>query len=577
MKGLLKRKPAQAEDDLMAPPTDDEALMAAPSEDEMGDDLMAPPTEDELSEGFSDLSVDGLIEGTLSLPSTAGAMAGGLLRNVPGAGIPMATGAGIAGKSLEHGIRRLLGRGGPQTRTQQYQELMEAGASAAGGEAAGHYLTKGLGKLSEIIKPAQKENAGLIADATKRLGAKPTTGQLSASPTLRGLESSLEQSPSLSGALTRRETGPVREAITDSMENVFSGATPLQPSETGSLVKEGIKSRLASRAAPLSESFDNIRASTEFIDVRPKSAEGVARNLEREFGRFPDLPDSKLASQISGSIRAIKTADDIKELKTRVGRMMNSALDGSPEMSVLNSTYKKLSNMEERSIIRSALESASNKKQGKEIAKGLMNELKGARAGWKKIFEDVGDIGKGSGVAKGDVNNVDYFFSKLDQIPDEKVADTLFKLGNRKYLQKFKEVFPQEFDMLKDARLRSIRDKATTKNGLSPRMFLNEIKGLEPKTKDLLFGEKAAQVVDDIETVVNSLPDKIGPSGSPQGIEFLDFNLLNPANYLRELGRASQYGILKAPNAPSQAIGRLGQQKNAPLYKGLIQRQLERE
>ena len=97
-----------------------------------------------------------------------------------------------------------------------------------------------------------------------------------------------------------------------------------------------------------------------------------------------------------------------------------------------------------------------------------------------------------------------------------------------------------------------IRSDAEIKGDLDPGKLLRNIKSMEYDTRVLLFGEENADNLNKMQTIINSLPNKMGPSGTPQGWEFT--KIFSLGGLMNEFSRMAQYGSLKmkAPNLPNQ-------------------------
>ena len=100
-----------------------------------------------------------------------------------------------------------------------------------------------------------------------------------------------------------------------------------------------------------------------------------------------------------------------------------------------------------------------------------------------------------------------------------------------------------------------IRKAVEVKGEVNTVKLLKAVKGMEPKTRELVFGVDSSTVMKNLETVVNSLPNKMGPSGTPQGMEFADF--FSPSFWIKEPAKLAQYGIYKGAGAINKAGGML--------------------
>lgn len=509
-----------------------------------------------------DVSAKGLLKGSLNTLPMIGALGGGAIGSAAG---PFGTvgGAGLGaagGKSLQNILESAL-LDEEKSRSDIYLDPIKAGLEGATAEGAGQLLAGGARGAAEMlrsgakIKPAASE----ITAATRSLGAEPTAGQLSSSRIVQGLESSLEQSPTVGGYLARKQITPVREAIETGSENVFKNVPSVQPSEVGNQFKQQFRGLIANRLEPISKTYDKIRESTEFIDINPTSLKRVANNI-RNSEKFKSSSGYNIVNQTADDLEKVASVDDLKSLRSSVGKRMSNPMLDNEARGALNNIYAKLSSLEQNTIMREAVKQARTSGEGAEIGLNLVGELKGANASYKGVMQDLGLIGKGSGVSK-KVGSIENFLTKIDEIPDEKIVDTFFKTNNRKALTDLKKINPEGFESLRVAKLDQLRKASETNGQISPAKLLRNFRNMEPATRELVAGPQASKLLSDLEIVVNSWPAKAGPSGTPQGLELMNMgNLLNPLQWGKEATRLGQYGLLKSVGGFENTAGLL---KNA--------------
>lgn len=506
-----------------------------------------------------DVSPRGLLKGSLETLPTIGAIGGGAL-GTAGGPLGMLGGAGLgaaAGKSLQNiGEKYLLDE--DKSRSDIYLDPIKSGLEGATAEGAGQLLSAGARGAADMLRAGAKikPNAGEITAATRSLGAEPTAGQLSNSRMVQGLESSLEQSPTIGGFLARKEINPARKAIETGTENVFKDVPMIQPSDVGNQFKQQFRGLISNKLEPISKTYDKIRESTEFIDVNPTSLKRVSNNI-RNSEKFKSSSGYNIVNQTADDLEKVTSVDDLKSLRSSVGKRMNSPLLDNEAKSALSNMYGKLSSLEQNTIMREAVKQARNSGEGAEIGLNLVGELKGANSAYRGVIQDLGLIGKGSGVSK-KVGSIENFLTKIDEIPDEKIVDTFFKTNNRKALTDLQRVNPEGFESLRMAKLDQLRKSSEVNGQVSPARLLKNFRNMEPKTRELVAGPQASKILSDLETVVNSWPAKAGPSGTPQGLEIQNMlNVLNPLQWGKEAARLGQYGLLKSIGGLDSAAGLL--------------------
>lgn len=511
--------------------------------------VSSKPTKPE-SGGF----VKGAFESAPMTMGAAGAMVGGTA-GAPFMGVGAIPGGligGSAGSALGSAIRS-FGRkyvyDEPETRQEYYgnlgKETVMGLASEMGGQAAGKalgFVGKGLTGLF-----GSKPNAEVISESAKRLGTKATPGMTSNSPTMQGLESSLNQAPSLAGGVVRSETQPVREAIQKTVQNITGEGTSLTPFEVGEKVKAGLVSDVGEKTGPVSMLFETVKASTKDIPLSEKSIAAVSKNIKNidEVRLLPKESWSSKANSYAEALQNAKSVDEIATIRKVVGQDMRAA-QGNEKM-VLSQIYDKISKLENNNLIRGAIKAGRTAKEGEKVGKELVQESLEARKLWKGLVTDLDKFSKVSGLNKKGITPI---LNAIEDVPAEKVSQKFFNTGNLESLNTLKKQFPDQFELLRQAKLAEIQKASLdAKGNINPSMFLRSIKSMGSEVQELVFGKGAKQTIQDLETVVKSLPDRMGPSGTPQGMQFLD--MLNPYTQAMDLARL---GVLKG-QGPLRATG----------------------
>jgi hypothetical protein len=501
----------------------------------------------------------------------AGAMA---TPETGGLGTVPAAAAGYAGgKQLARVVNSyLLGDdSGAKTPVDLAKQTAGDYLSGATQEMGGKVLSEGAGlvldKAGKLIPAAKalavtdKAAAPEIAAAAERAGIKATPGMLKNSEAIQGLESSLSQSPSIAGALVRKNTGKVLDAIDAAPKAALQDATGLTPYQVGETAKAGIEKAVGERADKTAAVFNDLRESTQNIALDPKSLSRVGNNINnmKDVALTPGSTWSNKASQYADWLQNAQSVDDIKKLRTLVGNELDSA--EGPERYVLGSIKTRLTRLEENSMLRGTINtmrsfarSADGKTgdamaaQGEGVAQDMIGQMRGARKDWAGLMSDLRDLSDNARLGK--IDNPSQFIDKVNAIPSEKLGDRLFNVNDQRLLDSVKTQFPKEFDLLRQNQLASIAKRSSDANGeLSTQKFFNNIKNLTPDQQSMLFGQEI-KTIDDAKVLRSALPEKIGPSGTPQGEMFKQSH--SPIFQATEMAR---YGLYKGLSSkPAQAI-----------------------
>jgi hypothetical protein len=461
----------------------------------------------------------------------------------------------MAGSYLENDIRGLLGDPGERRGADFHKDVALEGAGSALTEGAVGLIGKGLSKASDFvmgIRGSPKPNAAEIADAAKRLGTTATPGLLSDSPTIQGLESSLSQSPTYAGRQTNKELGSVLNTMQDQAKNVLGGNTGKYASgnEARGLLQDELEQRLA-EPKKFYESYNN--EVTPFVSSTELQKKAVARNI-RELdiaNAVQGAPEQQFVNRIADSVENAKDLTQLRAIKKYVGNSMSEAeRTGNANLYQTSSAiYGKLAKLEQRTLNRSAVETLGSEAKGTTLAKNMITDLKGANKAYREIMLDVKDIAKGANMGR--VPTVGVFQRKLGDVaslPSEKIVDKLFSTDNVDQMTLMANKFPDTFESLRKGKLAQMWQKSLDPHGeVSTAKLLSQVRQMSPESRFLLFGD-SAQIVNDLELVHNSMYPKMGPSGTPQGTIFNNFNLLDPGHWADEVKDFGQRQLVGNPD-----------------------------
>jgi hypothetical protein len=401
----------------------------------------------------------------------------------------------------------------------------------------------------------RKFNADDVAKAAKRLGFEPTPGMLSESPTLKGLESSLDQSPSLGGLSVRSGksgTNQLRKGLEDAVERFGLDSSAMSKLESGDVVKSDILENVSQRYKPISEKFDEIRKSTEFIEVPAKIKEIAANRFlrQKDVMLSPDSSWGTKALRYASDMSNVKNVDDIKRLRTLALGEARNATDVN-DRRVLGYIAGQLEALEGATIKRAASLAGANPKEGAKIGRKLVKDLRGTRKEFREFIDPLRQVSKNAGLKN--PRTVEEFVDAISELPAEQIGDKLFKTNNVKALGLLKEKFPTSFDTIRTQKISDIVEKSSVKGKVNASRLIKNLKAMGPEARELVFNSKDVnENLNALETVINALPDKIGPSGTPQGEMFL--NLVKPLFQAQEGGRALTYKTLQNPKLSIDAV-----------------------
>lgn len=437
---------------------------------------------------------------------------------------------------------------------------------------------RGAVALAQAVKTGTVKGLDQIQAAADKLGVKLTPGMTSDSHVIKGLESSLEQSPTLGGTLVRGQTEPIREGIAKNVENLVADKTSLSANEAGAKIKSGLLETVDQRLAPSREVFNDVAESTREIGVSPRSLEKVVRNIEN----LPEVRTGRMsgamskASQLIEDLKAARSIDEIKNIRTQIGNQLRDAQANgkAQDVAVLSRLMDKVANFEQSNLVRNGIAQARAggvpASQATKQTQKLLEDLSGARKSFRTEAQTLRDVADNTGLPKFATKGPSQFTAAVDSLQNEKVVKTLFDTGNFEGLSKFKDAFPQEFELARQSYLAGLANDMSHSGMSGMTNIVGKTKSMAPEVRQLVFGAEGADKLGALKVIKDAFPKMTGPSGTPAGLEYRQTwspiqqgaSLLNYGAY-----RAMTSG---AAQKAAGAVGSVGEMiANSPALKKL--------
>lgn len=524
------------------------------------------------------------IEGILDSLPVAGALTGGVV----GSGLgPVGTvgGAGLGaagGKAAANAIKSALGiSSAPETRSELYGGVVKEGLIGASGEAGGQIIAKapqlirqgirsarqlparmsGEALVPDVLPPqsfserpleqTMKPNAGEIRAATQRLGAEPTRGMISSNQNIQNIENVLSQTPTVAGEKVRQSYDPIRKGLSKAGEEIVNvpGSTQF---EAGEQFRAGLTQKVKARAENLGSKFEVIRESSRHIKPSKESLTRTARRLVRQdLAEFADLPQGQAIRKYANMIEDAKSLDSLKQLRSSVDGEIGAAIDaGNGQLAMaLGKVKGAIQRLERREILKAAIEAMPTKHQGEKAAKAIISDIKEVNKGWRALMSELETIAHAGSIKK--IASPKHLIRILDDMPSEKIADRFFNTKNFNGLRDIKTHLPEEFELLRQHKLTQIAQKSLTKGEVDPVKLVRNLKAIGKESREILFGKRGEQMLQDMETVLNSMPSKVGASDTPRGFSWFQ-SVLNPTSWSREAH--AMYNYMKLSGTTSKHL-----------------------
>lgn len=425
--------------------------------------------------------------------------------------------------------------------------LLAAGEIGGALKLAGKAGASKLGLLKRF-ETLPKGNAEQIAQAAERLGVEPTAGMLSKNADIGNLESSLSQQPTVAGGKVMDTVNKVKEGLKSSAEGVMGDRTTLSSHEIGEDIKSAITAKIGEKLAPLKMSYDELAQTYQNVPLNTGKLKKYADGLRKsDIAEFPGTESGVIVHRYADMMEGAKSAASLRTLETEASRAMRAAQQAGNGNAVnaYSEVVGTLKNAQQSHIIRSAVDSmpatAAGASQGKNVANEVINQLKDTNKGYRALMEESQKIAKSAGVK---AKSPGAFLDAIEDVKSEDLSKRMFNTKNYQGLQDIKEALPDQFELLRKAKLDEIANKSMTKGELDPVKLVNSIRGMEKEARGVVFGEAGDKMLKDMKTVIDSTPSMMGPSGTPRGNAWKA--LFSPQHYGQEMTDALQYMLLKA-------------------------------
>lgn len=380
-----------------------------------------------------------------------------------------------------------------------------------------------------------------IKAAAQRLGlSTPPSGVMSNSNITKGLEASLEDSPSLAGMLVQNETRPFKDELRRNVEGLVEAGVEKTAYDAGEEVKKELYQGINERLRPAQDGLKTIYNTFGEFDV----SERVNKTLSNRIAKsdlYKLSLDKGLVDNIQNTIANVKTLNQANIFKKQIGKQL-AAEFRKPErnmavIDILDDVYSTMSRMEEKAISDAA--KTLGPKTGVKAEKEALNIYRESMQRYRDIYKDYGPIADQLGIK---LKSPDVFLDTLSETPNEKIQRKLIDLNDYDSAKKLKMKYPEIFDIGRKRKLAELADKIKGPKGdISLRKFVTAVDKMSPQQQEILFGfdGKMKQRISDLKKVIRKIPDDANPSRTSINFSFMD--MLNPVFQGKELARYAVY------------------------------------
>lgn len=479
--------------------------------------------------------------GAIGAPATGGAslLAGSIIGGVAASSFEAAK-QGL-GKSL--GVRQ-------EFNPAELQRSFIAGATAP---VFGRMLGTATSSLAKSSKAALKPAAAEIKEAAKLIGAKATPGQVYDSKLIQALESVQFQSTGkLGGMGVRRQIAKNISAAQKTANEIVSEASEKTSFEVGEQFAKDITEETSKRLAPAEAIYDKYE--TIFSRKAYKPSLGGIRKLINNLKDDFELDDNAIGQleKYESKLDSITDLTKLKKFRTLV-RDSFDPLDKA-NTRIVSSLNKELTNVRSDTLKNLA------KTRGSEFFNVARQEIEQADSIYKGTIRDIeaAILEPGKGLKFTPKKEIQNF---LEKNPEISRINKVLSTSNPKKIEAVKRAFPQSFETLRQGKIQEIADRSMLKGEVDPAKLSKIIDKLPKETVELLFDGDKTLKARALKTYLDALPPKVGPSGTPEGIEL--FGILNVFKQVNSLGRSALSGIVRGSQPGVSAMEKLGRALNA--------------
>jgi len=495
-------------------------------------------------------TIGGTAAGIAALP--AGPIAAGAAGLAAGGAISGAFEAGRQGVSALVGARDEVG-GAEIAKQTAAGVLVPAAFKSAGG------LFKGTGKvIGKVLSKFQgglKKTSPEIEAAAKELGAKATPGQLFDSPAVQKAESAQFQSVGLIGGQgLRNQIKSNQIAVQNVADGIVQGASASTKLEVGDQVGKELSEELAKRLAPAETIYDSLE--TLFRRRAFKPDLGPLREkftqLKHE-SRFVEQNKSAL-EQFEKTLDQVRNLDDLKEFRSSIGAVIGDSPLNKPKVRLFSKLYGAATESRTNTFLDLVAKEGSKGKTGKFFLekKALIEK---ADKIYKDSIEEISNVIMAPGKKiKGSPKQVlEDFLEKNKEISR---INTILNTNDPVKIAKIQKDFPGVFEKLKDVTIADISTRSLKKGEVNPGKLADIIIKLPPETANLLFGANGVKKAKAIRVYLDSIPEKIGQSGTPEGQRLLRPKLV--LDNLFSIGRDININLRTKAQLEQDVLAKIG-------------------
>lgn len=394
-------------------------------------------------------------------------------------------------------------------------------------------------KLGQDVSFTPVANKEAIEIASKNLGIKDIPkAVLTDNKTFQKLESGLSQSGSLPAKGVREQYNNFFKALEEASEKISSLKTTDSEFASGQKIQADLAKQIGDNRAPVSKMYEDLTPHLRKIEVN----QAVVNKSFGALKRNPLFQTQDGAAMLREYQDAAKGVSDLASLKEWRSTLRDAVGPSSTPLEAkrIEAIAKTVTSIRDNSI--NSLKEHMPKDLHGEVD-NLIGDIALADAAHSANIKDINSIK--SIVGNKNVSSPSTFLNKLSGVKESDIAQKASNLDVGT-LQNLKQKFPSVFEKAKAAKINDLIQNSTNPiSGFSDARFLKQYQGMDQELKNLIFDPKIQTHIESLNTLKSAIPDKLGPSGTPEGKMMMD--MFNPKR------NALDYGIKKTLESTSKA------------------------
>jgi hypothetical protein len=407
------------------------------------------------------------------------------------------------------------------------------------------------GLLKEFTK--LKPNAEEIKAAGEEIGAVVPEGMVLKSEKAQHLDSSVTKSPSVIGWLRSGEYQRGFDAVDKNLRQIMETSVPdnLTAADVGEAVAGSLESKTVEFKDLHDELYAAIRQDSQFVPVKKKAIDAVARNLEALQKNTPDSPAALMLKRISNNLRRIEDVEGVRDIVATI----NQYVGENPTLRSFGAEAKdRLNNLAQKSIKDFAKEMVVPEPEAAAAVQDLLKRIDEANASYAPFRDKLRVLAEGLGLRR--IEGPADFMVKLRKLTPEKLFDRVFANKDSRFLRFMAAEFSEELRMVLDLKKKELLSGVDMAgNRLNANQLIKKIDKLSPRMMENMFTPDEVSKLNAVKLWMKNLPKDVNPSNTAAASAFNEFWKNPLAAAAITIGDAGKVAALKTlgSGAPASA------------------------